>query len=264
MNLSKNQILLIIACLVLFGIIYFGCDTTPPKIREMEKSISQNIETTSVQNILNDARKKMTREQMAVIDLLNGDLESATDSSKVEKLINLSSKWYEFGNAAMSGYYAQQIAEIKNDELSWSVSGTTYTLCVKTTEDQNVRDFCSGRALKSFENALSINPDNVETRINMALVNVENPPNGQPMTGILQLRDLATDYPKNTSVLNQLAKLAIRTNQINKAIERLTMSIELDPDKIATNCLLAEALSLAGKEADGAVYKEKCLQNSGK
>lgn len=262
MNLTKNQIVLIISCLVLFGIIYFGCDTTPPEIREVEKSISQNIETTSIQNIVVDARKKMSREQIAIIDLLKSDLDNATDSTKVENLINLSSKWYEFGNAALSGYYAQQVAEINNDEISWSVSGTTYTLCVKTTEDQNVRDFCSGRALKSFENALSLNPDNVETKINMALVNVENPPNGQPMTGILQLRDLVAKYPENTSVLNQLAKLAIRTNQIDKALERLNTSIGLDPDKIATNCLLAEALSLAGRAVEGEQYKEKCLQQN--
>jgi hypothetical protein len=219
MLLNPKQLLLIAFSVVLFLVLYLGCDTTPPKIKDNEKSLSQNIETTSVQNILIEAKKTMTREQIAVIDLLNKELNSSDDSLKVDRLIALSSKWYEFNQPAIAGDYAQQIAELKQDEQSWSISGTTYALCIKTTEDQKVRDFCSNRAHKSFDNALSLNPENVEHKINKALVNVENPPNGQPMTGILELRGLNEKYPENTSVINQLAKLAIRTNQFDRAIQ---------------------------------------------
>ncbi len=260
MALNQKQILLIIASLVLVIILYFGCDITPPEIKDNEKSMSENIEATSVQNILKTAQKTMNREQIAVIEMLEEELKVADDSSKVEKLIALSSKWYEFGQPALSGDFAQQVAEIQNTESSWAVSGTTYALCVKMSSDQTIKDFCSKRAMSSFDNALSINPENVEHKINKALVNVENPPNGQPMTGILQLRNLNEKYPENTAEINQLAQLAIRTNQFDRAIQRLLVALELEPDNKTSNCLLAEAYTLAGKESEGVVYKEKCLE----
>lgn len=261
MVLSNKQIILVAASIGLVILMYFGCDITPPQIKDSEKSLSQNIEATSVQNILNAAQKSMTKEQIAVIDLLLKELQESEDSSKVEKLIALSSKWYEFGQPALSGDYAQQVAEIEQSESAWAVTATTYTLCVKLSTDQTIKDFCSKRALSSFDNALSLNPDNVEHKINRALVNVENPPNGQPMTGILQLRSLNEKYPENTSVINQLAQLAIRTNQIDRAIDRLLVAIKLEPENKTSNCLLAEAYTLAGKESEGATYREKCLSN---
>lgn len=261
MLLNRSQLIVIALSVLLFVILIFGCDTTPPEIRGKEKSMSQTIEATSVQNILKQAQSKMSREELAVIDLLNKELNETPDSLQKDKLIALSSKWYEMGNAAMAGHYAQKVAELDNQEQSWAVSGTTYTLCLKSTEDPKIKDFCTGRAMKSFENALSLNPENVEHRINMALVKVENPPNGQPMTGILELIELNKSYPNNVSIMNQLARLAIRTNQIDKAIARLNTAIAIEPDNTTTNCLLAEALTLAGKESEGEKYKEKCLNN---
>ena len=49
MTLNKSQWALIAGAVVLFGVLYFGCDTTPPEIKDSEKSRSINIEATSVQ-----------------------------------------------------------------------------------------------------------------------------------------------------------------------------------------------------------------------
>ena len=262
MTLNNNQWALIIGAFVLFGVLYFGCDTTPPEIKDSEKSRSMNIEATSVQNIMRDAAASMTREQRAVIDLINKEMEESTDSTKTEYFIQLSSKWYEYGYPAIAGHYAQLVAEDVNDENSWSIAGTTYTLCIKASQDQIIKDFCSGRARKAFESALSLNPDNINHRINMALVNVENPPNGMPMTGILQLRELNEQYPESTAVINQLARLAIRTGQYDRAIERLTQALSLDPENQTSICLIAEAYELSGKASEGTIYREKCLNST--
>ena len=259
MTLNRQQIILITSCVGLFIVLYFGCDTKPPEVKNSEKSLVNTIEATSIQNIMKDAGGKLDQEQHIVIDYMTKSLGSEEDSSRIERLEALSSKWYEFGFPSIAGYYAEEIANKRNTEDAWSICGTTYTLCIKLSEQQDVKDFCAGRALKAFESAISLNPSNIDHRINMALVNVENPPNGQPMTGILQLRELNEKYPENVAVLNQLARLAIRTNQIDKALERLEQAIAIEPENKNTNCLLAEAYGLAGQAPREESYREKCL-----
>jgi cytochrome c-type biogenesis protein CcmH/NrfG len=124
--------------------------------------------------------------------------------------------------------------------------------------DQKTRDFCSKRALKSFEMAISLAPDKVEPKINQALVFVDNPEKDNPMKGILMLRELQQKYPQNTSVLNQLATLAIKTNQIDKALERLEESYKIDPSNMNTICLLAEVYTLAGNDQKAVMFRDMC------
>jgi len=79
------------------------------------------------------------------------------------------------------------------------------------------------------------------------------------MQGILMLRDLNTKYPKNVAVLNQLGKLALQTNQSERALERLEAAIKLEPENNVTICLLAEAYSQLGDKTKATEYKKKCV-----
>ena len=261
MKLEKSQLLLILASILLIIIIYFGCDTSTPEVRESEKSLSQTIEVTSIDNIISEAKSSLSKEQLALVDLMTMEVKTSPDSLRNGKLIALSSYWFETGHSAISANYAEQVAESENSEKSWSVAGTTYALCVKSYGDQKIKDYCASRAMKCFENAISINPDNIDHRINMALVNVDNPPNGQPMTGILQLRELNEKFPENVKIMNQLARLALMTGQTDKAIQRLSRAVEIEPENKTSNCLLADAYASKGMTDLEALYKRKCMDN---
>ncbi len=257
--MQKQQYIAIgIGTLVLL-LLYFGMDTVPPKQKELEKSRALSIEMTGNQNVIDLAFKNLSKEKQSIIDALQLDVDNAsTDSLKIERLKILASSWYEMGSPAVSAIYAEQIAEKENTEPSWSIAGTTFMLCARDESDQKTRDFCSKRALKSFEMAISLAPDKVEPKINQALVFVDNPEKDNPMKGILMLRELQQKYPQNTSVLNQLATLAIKTNQIDKALERLEESYKIDPSNMNTICLLAEVYTLAGNEQKAAMFRDMC------
>ena len=70
-------------------------------------------------------------------------------------------RWFSIENATRDLKYEP----LFKTEESWSIAGTTYALCVKNTEDQKEREFCSKRAIKAFEKSISINPDNIDNRI---------------------------------------------------------------------------------------------------
>lgn len=245
--------------MVLFGLIYFGLSTKNKDQMSLEKSRAGNVESTGIENLLVEARKGTDKN---TLDLIQAHLDQYNaadqDSTKIAELIEVSSLWYKAGYPIVSGYYAQEIAEMKNDESAWSIAGTTYMIGMNQATDDKNRLFARNRAIQSLENVVTMNPDDVEAQINLALIYVEYP-DENPMQGILMLRELNEKYPDNVGVLNQLAKLALRTNQIDKALERLTTSISIDPSNKTTICLLADAYQLKGDVVKAETFKNKCI-----
>ncbi len=225
----------------LFLILYFGCDTKPKDMQLAETSRANTIETTGFQTLLNEAKPKLSKTDRDMIDAYHVQMSQVeTDEEKVEVLKKISSQWFSSGNQALSGHYAEEIAEMTESAESWSIAGTTYALGIQRAEEEKLRTYCQGRALKCFENAISIEPDNVDHRINQAICYVDMPPQDNPMKGIQMLLGLNKNHPDNTGVLLQLARLGMRTNQFEKAAQRLEKVIELEPNNKTGVCLLAE------------------------
>jgi len=245
--MTKLQWTVILSAIGLFFLIYFGCDTKARKQQLLEKTRALQAESTDVSVLLKDAKATLSSSQNGRIFLLEQDLSQVEeDSSRVAQLQRLSGTWFDLGYPAISGFYAQEVAELLGTEESWSIAGTTYTICLQRVTEAKVKDYCSGRALRSFENAISLAPDEMAHQVNLALVYTEYPPADNPMRGILMLRELNDAHPNNVLVMNTLARLAIRTGQFDRAIQRLERSLELEPDNQNTICLLATAYKSAG------------------
>jgi len=258
MALSKAQIGSIIIAVLAFSVLYFGCDTTPADIQKAGESRALNMEATSIQNILLDVKKTLSKEQISIVEALNVELKNAdTDEKKVALQKRLSSTWYEIGQPTLAGHFAEEVAKIEETEESWSIAGTSYLLGVKSSKEKKMRDYASTHAISAFEAAMSINPNNMDHRINKALCFVENPVES-PMEGIMMLRKLNEDHPESVKVINQLARLAIRTNQFDKAIERLLVAVGIDSENNTSNCLLAQAYQAKNDAANAQKYAVKC------
>lgn len=259
--MTKLQWIVIFSAIGLFFLLYFGCDTKPEKQQLLEKTRALQAESTDVSVLLRDAKAKLSSSQNGRIFLLEQELnQSEEDSLRSGTLQRLSGTWFDLGYPAIAGYYAQEIAETAGTEESWSIAGTTYTICVQRAEEVKVKEYCTGRAIRSFESAMSLNPDELAHQVNLALVYTENPPADNPMRGVLMLRELNDAHPNNVLVMNTLARLAIKTGQFDRAIQRLERSLELEPENQNTICLLATVYTNAGTgyESQAAEFAAKC------
>ncbi|MCB0579458.1 MAG: tetratricopeptide repeat protein [Phaeodactylibacter sp.] len=257
--MTKLQWAVIASAVGMFFLIYLGCETTPENIKALEKSRALAAESTDINTLLQDARSTLDNRASGSILALETELEKTpADSARAEVFKRLASKWYELGHPAISGYYAQQVAELAGGEEAWSIAGTTYTICVQQSQEQKTRDFCTGRAVQAFENAISLNPQETAHQVNLALAYASNPPPDNPMKGILMLRDLNQKDPDNVLVLNTLARLAIQTGQYPRAVERLERALSLEPDNSNTICLLAEAYRGSGETEKAEAFAGRC------
>ena len=240
-------------------LLYVGLDIVPPTSLDLEKSRSGQIESTGIENLEKQALTAMSAEQKSLIEAVMASVDKSADTlQKISALQNLSGTWYDLGFPGISGYYAEQVANLSKTAESWSIAGTTFAICYKQSADEKTKNFCWKRSVHAFESSLSIIPEQIETRINLAICYVDVPPAENPMQGILMLRTLNEQNPGNTAILNQLAKLALQTGQVDKAVERLMESWKIDSKNQETACLLADALAQKGDEKQALEFKSKC------
>ncbi len=255
---KKPATIAILMGAVIFGIIYFGLDTKPSKQKALEKSRAEKFEVTGIQNLLSSAKSELSNEQSAFVESLNKKVRDSNDEdSKIEALKTLASGWYEMGFPVISGYYAEEVAELDGGHDAWALAGTTYILGMRKSGEEARRIFARNRAVKALESAISLDSENISDKLNLALIYVEAP-DKSPMEGILMLKDLNEKHPDDVSILNQLGRLSIQTNQTDKAIMRLTRSYKIDPENRNTICLLASAYEQAGEDQKASLFQKKC------
>ena len=187
--------------------------------------------------------------------------QSDNDSAKIQALEQLSAAWYERGGYAEAGYYAEQIAELSPSALNWEAAGMTFWSCIRSDLAMDTRTVCRNHAEMCFQNAISLDPDNVNYRINLAVCYATLPPENNPMKGIQSLLSLNEQYPENTSVLFWLAKFGLDTGQFEKAIARLQKGLEIAPDERRLHCLLADAYMQSGDSAAAERHVAKCNED---
>lgn len=257
--MSKTQWIVIVSAAVLFAVLYFGFDTKPASHSSIEEKRSLSAVSTDANSLVSDAKKSLGPQQVAQLTALEAELQSASsDSTKTELLKQLSSNWYKFERPEIAGYYAEEVAKLANEEESWSIAGTTYSICLQRSQDEKIRSFCTERAIGALETAASLNPSNLQHKVNLALVHTENPPQDNPMQGVLMLVELNKQNPENVSVLTQLGRLAIKTGQFEKAVERLGKAVELEPSNRMAVCLLASAHENLGNQSEATEFKKVC------
>ena len=242
-------------------LLYFGFDTRAPEYHKVEQRRAANVKTTDIGGLLREAKANLESTDMGEIMALEARLHDAPEGDTAARLVNLeelSGKWYSIGKFGVAAAYAEEIAEIRQTETAWSIAGINYTYCLQREESDKVKSYCNDQAIKAFETAYSMNPQNFDHQINLALVYVENPPSDNPMRGIRMLLDLNQQQPENVGVLVQLGRLAMKTNQFEKAVTRLEKAVSLQPQNFRANCLLADAYRGTNNLVLAEQYASRC------
>jgi len=258
--MGRSQWIAVGAVAVLLMLTYWGCPVRPP---EMEEGFARGpLETTGLESLIRAARANLSPSAIANLSDLESRLEKEPASSeRVPILEQLAGEWYRAGQPAISGIYAKEIAEEQNTEEAWSITATTFNICLKKEgTDEKTRQFCASQAEQAYQAAISLNPEDADNRINLALSYTDYPPRDNPMKGILLLRELEQKYPENPRVYITLAQLAIKTNQLEKAVERFETARSLDPDNPEVICPLARVYESLGKQDEAAILGARCQE----
>lgn len=256
--MNRSIIATIIGFVTLFFILYFGCDvrTHEQKKPQAVRDIAAT-ETLDFNKLRDDAFNKLNDSSRKLIQNLTQEVKISPQPATFK---TLSSAWHDAGNDEIAAHYAEEVAGLEKTDAAWSIAGGNFYLAAqKNGDDKPLHTYCLQHAADAFQNAASLNPTHWEHRLNLALCFTENPPQDNPMRGILLLRDLDKEHPENVSINCNLARLAIKTGQFDRAIERLEKILPNNSSNKKIICLLADAYS--GKnDPKAAVFAKKCQQ----
>jgi Flp pilus assembly protein TadD len=262
--MNRTQWISIGVSVLLVLVLYFVFDTKPRAQKELEKTRLLTAESTDITVLLKEAKESLGEAQTSGVLRLESAIGQTEDEViKADLYKQLSGEWYDLGQYAIAGYYAQQVAELEQTEDSWSIAGTTYTIALQRSEEDKIRDFSAKRAVEAYESAISINPENAAHQVNLAMVYAEQPPEDNPMRGVQMLLQLNNDQPDNVIVLIALGRLGLRTGQYERAIGRLEKAVSLDPQNPNAVCLLAQAYEGLGLSNEAAATRQRCADLSG-
>lgn len=257
--MNRSQVLFLVVAFLVFAGIYWGMDTTSRDQERLEMSRARNFKTLDIRVIENQAKENLNPDVISLLSSYKYELEE-TDSlgRKVELLKRISGLWYGQGHPAIAGDYAAQVAEILQSDESWSITGTTYAAGIEYYEEERLQKYCLEESRSALEKAISLAPDNVDHRVNLAVTYVENPPEDNPMKGIQMLLDLDKSNPDAISVQLQLARFGMQTGQYKKAGERLEKVLEVDSQNRRAACMLMEVYRQTGETAKFAAVQKIC------
>lgn len=251
--MQKGPFIAVIASVLLFLALYFGFSNVAPANQRLQQTRTATATVTDAESLIHAATDALTPDQKEALRQLSG---SITDSIALYK--QLSGWWVSKGQPESAGIYAVKVAEIENTAEAWSIAGATLHSGINESKiSETARKYCAEQAKAAFEKAISLEPDEAMHRINLALVYADAP-SDNPMQAVQMLRDLEAKYPTNPSVYNALARLAIKTGQWDRALQRLLKALELDPGNANTICLLAVAYDGAGDAAKASEWETKC------
>lgn len=254
--MGKAQWTALTVAIILIGVLYFVFDTKPREFAQIEKARSFLAQTTGIETLLMEATPQVHGTAANQIMGLEKKLDPENPDPEVLKA--LSSAWYAQGFPAIAGHYAREVAQQEGTAEAWSIAGTTFSLALQKETDEKIRRFCLENGVECFENAISLEPQEVRHRLNLALLYTEEAPKDKPMQGILMLVELSEKHPEEGAVFFHLGRLALQTGQVDRALDRLSRAVELRPDHRESWCLLADARELAGDLKGAAEARVHC------
>ena len=253
--MQKGPIFAVIAALLLFLVLYFGFSNVAPTRKAIDQTRQVTGTVTDDASIISQGMSQLSPAQLEELHQLAPNQD---DSLSVETLKLVSGWWVKAGKPEVSGVYAEKVATLENTAASWSVAGATFHMGITNEKATEIaRKYCADAAKRAFENAISLEPENPEHRINLALVYADAP-SENPMQAVQILRELETKYPDNPAVYNALGRLAIKTGQWDRALQRLEKALSLDPKNTNTICLLALAYEGKGDIEKSDLFAKQC------
>jgi tetratricopeptide (TPR) repeat protein len=252
---QKGQIALGVGTIILALALYFGGKTVVKK----EQTAIVKTESFSFEQYEQQQTAKLLPAEKSQLAAITEALKAVkpADTATFKKLyLKTSDFWKNLNNPALGAYYFYQFAKIEGTKAAMENAGDVLVSAYKSTEDSVILNNLITFALRSYEDAVLKDGNDVDLKIKLADAYVQG--SQEPMKGIGILRQLSDSLPDNVPVLLALGRLSIQSGQYDKAKERLQKILQLEPQNTEALYFLAITEAQLGHDDEAIRLFEMC------
>ncbi|WP_317899065.1 tetratricopeptide repeat protein [Aurantibacillus circumpalustris] len=249
MGSKKKQLLLVLGALVLFVLLFIAPKLAP---KNSEKTgLDQNSEKAKVSTdgnlsvYLNLATKNVSLDQKGNIDKLLAE----------KNYDSLAFTWTKLKRPDLAAHYAEELAKVKNTSDTWFNAGNRYYYSVQFIQDKSEVPVLYQCAMRCYNNGLKLDPKNTDAKIMLASCYVEGTQN--PMEGVSRLKEIEKTDSNNVKLQLTFAFFSVKSQQLDKAINRFKKILQIDSTYIEAYLHLADAYEQRGETENTILVLEK-------
>jgi len=252
---QKGQIALGVVTIILALALYFGGKTVVKK----EQTATVSTGSFSFEQYEEQQTAKLLPAEKSQLAAITEALKAVkpADTTTFKKLyLQTSDFWKNLNNPALGAYYFYQFAKVEGTKVAMENAGDVLVSAYKSTEDSVILNNLITFALRSYEDAVLKDGNDVDLKIKLADAYVQG--SQEPMKGIGILRQLSDSLPDNVPVLLALGRLSIQSGQYDKAKERLQKILQLEPQNTEALYFLAITEAQLGHDDEAIRLFEMC------
>lgn len=261
--MKKSQIGLLLLALGLIAGLYFLPKVVVNKTSDGEKITKTESNPEKQTEKSNDSAHSSSENSELPADLLElrTQVKNTSGAKKNALQLKLAEALFKLQKFDSAGLYYETITDEKNQYIALEKAGDAYYEALTFAVNKEKADRMAEKARATFKKILEQNPKNYKAKAKMAMtfVGTEN-----PMQGILMLREVVQEDPKNEFAVYNLGILSFQSGQYDKAESRFLKLSQLNPKDVNAFFYLGLSQKELGKkkEAIANLMKAKTLDKS--
>lgn len=249
--MTFGQISLLTGSAALVAVTYLFGPLLPP---EKKNPQGEAIENTAKSDFDFDAYREEQLKKLPEGALLQ--YKQLQTESGVKKQMALAALFEANNLKALAAMERKSVAEGTTADSVWIKAANELYSAAHGADNQELAQYVLSQAAACYENALELNPENTDAKINLAVTYLEG--QTEPMKGVMLLREITDKDPGNITANLILGKYGIVSGQFDKAVQRFEKVLSVDSLNTDAYIYLAQAYESLGEKEKAIQTLEKC------
>jgi tetratricopeptide (TPR) repeat protein len=258
MKPNRLQIIIVAAALLLSVIIYMmpsqvNMKAKPVDAAQLPKS---GLDETA---LLQSAASSIDSTQLSILRMLEDAMKK--NGEKDTALLDQIGRFWDNQNIpAAAAIWFEKKSVIQKTELSYLDAAYRYFDAFKMAGDSSLRGMMVQKAIENYNKVIEINPSNLNAKTDLGACYAEG--TGEPMKGIMLLREVVSKNPEHEMAQYNLGMLSVKSGQLDKAIERFVKVLEINPKRSEMYFYLGQIYVSKGETDKAVGYYESFVKNT--
>lgn len=249
---------------LLAALLYWMGSNPPPKKAANEQRPTtgmaqgaNNLKPASADSLITAIGMHLSKTDADSVKTMENELSTSQDNSRLVAVFNSLAIIYQRNkHPAIAVYYKAKAAKLENSAKKLTFAAQLFLELMQSEHDASVQIWEANEAVECLERSLKIDSTYEDTRLALATAYIEG--TGEPMKGVMILRDITTKNPDDIPANMLLGRMSIQSGQFDKAVKRFETVLKVDKNNTEAMYFIAQAFEGTGDKKKAREYLVKC------